>query len=166
MSRPHRDDQVRSLCIHDDLESAPFRYCIFHVSLRDSICVWGLVRGSPASGRITTATVCALSTNSGSTCFFLLFALAWGTTEEERGKQSARVRTCCLRVLVLAIIQLRLTKQITLKFQLLSTQFTSERFCVGTLPPCTLARTKRTHAPPRAGGLKVKTVQVCDGGQV
>lgn len=40
MARPHRDDQVRSLGIHDDLESAPFRDCIFHVRLRGSICVW------------------------------------------------------------------------------------------------------------------------------
>src|ERR1700722_9007950 len=40
MSPAYRDNQVRSLFIPDHLESAPFRYCVFHVSLRGSICIW------------------------------------------------------------------------------------------------------------------------------
>ena len=82
MSRPHRDDQVRSLCIHDDLESAPFRNCIFHVSLRGSICVW------------TRQRLACLRTNHncnglrpehifGEHLFFLVFLRSLGELTEE-----------------------------------------------------------------------------------
>src|SRR5579864_214978 len=52
----------------------------------------GFFRGSPASGRITTATVCALSTKSGSTCFFLFFAPAWGASRR-RARKAIVTRT-------------------------------------------------------------------------
>src|SRR6516162_7961070 len=62
----------------------------FAIAFSTLVCAvrfaFGLVRGSPASGRITTATVCALSTYSGSTCFFLFFAFAWGTNRRRTRK--------------------------------------------------------------------------------
>src|SRR4029077_3418056 len=79
---------------------------------------FGLVRGSPASGRITTATVCALSTYSGSTCFFLFFALAWGTNRRRTRKAiGTRTDMFASMFLLLAIIQLIVVKDFVRKLE-------------------------------------------------
>src|SRR5579864_7469681 len=69
----------------------------------------GFFRGSPASGRITTATVCAWSTKSGSTCFFLFLAVAWGANRR-RARKAIITRTDIVtsryHVLCFVIIQL------------------------------------------------------------